>query len=211
MKSPGDRVRERRLALKLSQPQLAKKAGGISYQAIQQLEAGGGTKHLVAIARALGVSAEWLQDGTGPAPSGRVAHTRAALAEKLKVLGMAECGADGWSLWYGDVIDMVDRPAALAGVPSAYAVYVAGASMEPRYFAGELVMIHPGKPVSLGAFVLVKKRPRHDGDPPLAVITRLVKRTPSRVTLEQFNPAKHFDIKADDIVSIHRVVGASEQ
>jgi len=210
MKTVGDRVRERRLALKLSQPQLAKKAGGISYQAIQQLEAGGGTKHLVTIARALGVSAEWLQDGSGPTPSGRIAPSRAALAEKMKVLGMAECGPDGWSLWNGDVIDMVDRPASLAGVPSAYAVYVVGASMEPRYFPGELVMIHPGKPVTLGAFVLVQRKPRHDGDPPLAVIKRLVKRTASKVTLEQFNPHKSFDIRTDDIVSIHRVVGASE-
>ena len=75
-------------------------------------------------------------------------------------------------------------------MPSAYAVYVVGASMEPRYFAGELVMIHPGKPVTLGAFVLVQKRPKHDGDPPLAVIKRLVKRTASKVTLEQFNPAQ---------------------
>jgi phage repressor protein C with HTH and peptisase S24 domain len=210
MKTVGDRVRERRLALKLSQPQLAKKAGGITYQAIQQLEAGGGTKHLVAIARALGVSAEWLQDGTGPAPSGRIVPSRAALAEKMKVLGMAECGPDGWSLWNGDVIDMVDRPASLAGVPSAYAVYVVGASMEPRYFPGELVMIHPGKPVTLGAFVLVQRKPRHEGDPPLAVIKRLAKRTASKVTLEQFNPHKSFDIRTDDIVSIHRVVGASE-
>jgi phage repressor protein C with HTH and peptisase S24 domain len=210
VKSAGDRVRERRLALKLSQPQLAKKAGGLTYQAIQQLEAGGGTKHLVAIARALGVSAEWLQDGAGPAPSGKAAPSRAALAEKLKVLGMAECGPDGWSLWNGDVIDMVDRPAALAGVASAYGVYVVGGSMEPRYYPGELVLIHPGKPVTLGAFVLVQKKPKQDGDPPLAVIKRLIKRTPSRITLEQFNPARSFDIRSDDIVSIHRAVGASE-
>ena len=210
MKTVSDRVRERRLALKLSQPQLAKKAGGITYQAIQQLEAGGGTKHLVAIARALGVSAEWLQDGSGPAPSGKITPSRSSLAEKLKVLGMAECGADGWSLWNGDVIDMVDRPASLAGVALAYGVYVVGGSMEPRYFPGELVLIHPGKPVTLGAFVLVQKKPKQDGDPPLAVIKRLIKRTASKITLEQFNPAKSFDIRSDDIVSIHRVVGASE-
>jgi phage repressor protein C with HTH and peptisase S24 domain len=98
----------------------------------------------------------------------------------------------------------------LAGVASAYGVYVVGASMEPRYFPGELVLIHPGKPVTLGAFVLVQRKPKHDGDPPLAVIKRLIKRTASRITLEQFNPAKSFDIRSDDIVSIHRVVGASE-
>ena len=209
-KSVGDRVRERRLALKLSQPQLAKKAGGITYQAIQQLEAGGGTNHLVPIARALGVSAEWLQDGSGPSPSDKITPSRASLAEKLKVLGMAECGADGWSLWNGDIIDVVDRPASLAGVASAYGVYVVGGSMEPRYFPGELVLIHPGKPVTLGAFVLVQKKAKLDDDPPLAVIKRLIKRTASRITLEQFNPAKSFDIRSDDIVSIHRVVGSNE-
>ena len=202
-------MRERRTALGLSQPQLAKKVGGITYQAIQQLEAGGGTKHLVGIARALGVTAEWLQDG-GPAPSKSAPAPRPGGNEKLKVLGMAECGPDGWSLWNGDVIDMVARPAGLAGVPGAFAVYAVGDSMEPRYYQGELIMIHPGKPLTTGAFVLVQRRPRNDGEPPRAVIKRLVKRTGSKVVLEQFNPPKSFEIKAGDIVSIYRVVGSGE-
>jgi phage repressor protein C with HTH and peptisase S24 domain len=214
MKTLSDRVRERRAALGLSQPQLAKKVGGITYQAIQQLEAGGGTKHLVGIARALGVTAEWLQDGHGPAPaksaSARAASARAASGEKLKVLGMAECGADGWSLWNGDVIDLIDRPASLAGVPGAYAVYIVGDSMEPRYHPGEVVHIHPGKPLTVGAYVLVQRRAKNDGEPPLAVIKRLVKRTGAKIVLEQFNPAKIFEIKTGDIVSIHRVVGSGE-
>jgi len=208
-KSLGDRVKERRRALGLSQPQLAKKVGGITYQAIQQLEGGGGSRHLVPIARALGVTAEWLQDGTGPAPS-KAAVARGGTAEKLKVLGMAECGADGWSLWNGDVIDLIDRPAGLVGVPNAYAVYVVGASMEPRYHPGEVVHIHPGRPVEIGAYVLVQRKPRAAGEAPLAVIKRLAKRSGAKITLEQFNPPKAFDIKAGDIVSIHRVVGSGE-
>ena len=129
--------------------------------------------------------------------------------DRLKVLGMAECGPDGWSLWNGDVIDMVDRPANLRGVPGAYAVYVVGASMEPRYHPGELVHIHPGKPLTIGAYVLVQRRPK-DGDTPAAVIKRLIKRTGTKIVLEQFNPHKTFDIRTDDIVSIHRVVGSGE-
>lgn len=204
----GERVKERRTALGLSQPQLAKRVGGISYQAIQQLEQGGGSKHLVSIARALGVTAEWLQDGHGPAPA-RPAARAGAVPERLKVLGMAECGPDGWSLWNGDVIDMIERPASLNGVAQAYAVYVVGASMEPRYHPGEVVHIHPGKPVNVGAYVLVQRRAK-GGDTPLAVIKRLVKRTPAKITLEQFNPHKVFDIKLSDIVSVHRVVGSGE-
>ena len=217
MKTIGDRVRERRMQLKLSQPQLAKQVGGITYQAIQQLEAGGGTKHLVPIAKALGVTAEWLQDGSGPMPALKAparaaptASTSSAGSDRLKVLGMAECGPDGWSLWNGDVIDMIARPASLAGVPNAYAVYVAGVSMEPRYHPGELVHIHPGKPLTVGAYVLVQRRPKNDGDPPLAVIKRLAKRTGIKIVLEQFNPPKSFEIRSDDIVSIHRVVGSGE-
>jgi len=57
--------------------------------------------------------------------------------------------------------------------------------------------------------VLVQRRARKD-ETPLAVIKRLVKRTPAKITLEQFNPAKVFDIKTADIVSIHRVVGSGE-
>lgn len=209
MKSLGERVRERRQALGLSQPQLAKKVGGITYQAIQQLEAGGGTKHLVGIARALGVTAEWLQDGHGPAPA-KPGSARGATTEKLKVLGMAECGSDGWSLWNGDVIDLIDRPAGLIGVPNAYAVYVVGASMEPRYHPGEVVHIHPGRPVDVGAYVLVQRRPKANGEAPLAVIKRLAKRTGAKIVLEQFNPPKTFEIRTADIVSLHRVVGSGE-
>src|SRR5476649_2169540 len=100
-KTIGERVRERRIQLKLSQPQLAKQVGGITYQAIQQLEAGGGTKHLVPIAKAFGVTAEWLQDGGGPAPSSRSSLRPAPpmANDRMQVLGMSECGPDGWSLW----------------------------------------------------------------------------------------------------------------
>lgn len=205
-KTLGQRVKERRLALGLSQPQLAKMVGGITYQAIQQLERGGGTKHLVGIARALGTTAEWLQDGDGPAPSKSIAGRP---LEPIQVLGMAECGPDGWSLWNGEVIDVVDRPASLRGVPNAYAVYVVGTSMEPRYHPGEVVYIHPGKPLAVGDYVLVQKSRKRAS--PAAVIKRLAKRTGTKIVLEQFNPPNLFEIKNADIVSIHRVVGSAEK
>jgi phage repressor protein C with HTH and peptisase S24 domain len=206
-KTLGQRVKDRRMALGLSQLQLAKKVGGITYQAIQQLEQGGGTKHLVGIARALGTTAEWLQDGHGPIPSKNIA-SRAL--DPMKVLGMAECGPDGWSLWNGEVIDLIDRPTSLSGVRNAYAVYVVGTSMEPRYHPGEVVHVHPDKPLIVGGYVVVQRRGRK-GEPPAAVIKRLAKRTSTKIVLEQFNPPKSFEIEDANIVSMHRVVGSAEK
>lgn len=195
------------MTLGLSQPQLAKRVGGITYQAIQQLEQGGGTKHLVRIARALGTTAEWLQDGHGPAPS---KNSFGKNLEPIKVLGLAECGPDGWSLWNGEVIDVIDRPASLSGVRNAYAVYVVGTSMEPRYHPGEVAHIHPDKPLVVGGYVLVQRRGKK-GEPPAAVIKRLARRTSTKVVLDQFNPPNLLEIKNADIVSIHRVVGSAEK
>jgi len=64
-----DRIYSRRLALGLSQQQLAEKAG-VSQVTIQHLESGRNatSKKLLEIARALGVSAEWLDSGLERAP-----------------------------------------------------------------------------------------------------------------------------------------------
>jgi phage repressor protein C with HTH and peptisase S24 domain len=110
----------------------------------------------------------------------------------------------------GEIVDYVSRPPHLAGATQAYAVYVVGSSMEPRYYAGELVHIHPGKPVTTGSFVLVQVRPESEGEAPRAFMKRLVRRTANKVTFEQFNPPKEIDIKASDILSMHRIVGSAE-
>jgi transcriptional regulator with XRE-family HTH domain len=128
----------------------------------------------------------------------------------LPVMGIGECGPDGWSLWNGDIIQMAPRPPFLAGIPKGYAVYAIGSSMEPRYQAGELVYINPAKPPEPGCYVLVQIKPAHDGEAPRALLKRLVRRSGSKVTLEQFSPPKKFEIRASDIVSMHRVVGTGE-
>ena len=229
MDSIGERVKARRKELGLSQSAVGKLAGGISYQAVQQIEGGGESKHLVAIAKALRVWPEWLQSGNGPKEQGSVnqftkqsddgnadklthqsSGQKYGSQETLKVLGMAEGGPDGWSLWNGDVIETIRRPDNLIGVEGAYAVYVIGHSMEPRYNQGEHAHIHPHKPLEPGCYVLVQRKPIDGYSTPLAIVKRLVRRSGSKIVLEQLNPPKTFEVKSDEIVSIHRVVGASE-
>ncbi|MGZ5922844.1 MAG: S24 family peptidase [Rhizomicrobium sp.] len=205
----------------LNQPGLARAASKanapVSQQVVHHLLSARNTssKHLPAIAEALGVSLDWLARGgeqtatlrRSPAKNGGAPESA---PDRMPVLGMAECGPDGWTMWNGDFIDTIPRPSNLFGAPKAYAVYIVGDSMEPRYYAGELAHIHPGKPITIGAFVLVQIRPEHDGDTPKAVLKRLVKRSATKIVLEQYNPPKKFEIKSDDIVSLHRVVGSGE-
>jgi phage repressor protein C with HTH and peptisase S24 domain len=202
-----------------------------TYMAHENGQNGIRTEPALAYARAFGVDPGWLMTGigkeleksagknsTGKKTGPRETHAAPANAiysaerwpRDLRVLGMAECGPDGWSLWNGEVIEMTSRPPNLAGAALAYAVYVVGDSMEPRYHSGELVYVHPGRPVDVGAYVLVQVKPKEDGDAPRAVVKRLVRRSATKVTLEQFNPKKTIELKAGDILSMHRVVGSGE-
>lgn len=130
--------------------------------------------------------------------------------EKLPILGTGEGGEDGSQPFNGDVIDMVPRPPTLSDARNAYGLFVSGNSMEPRYHHGELVYIHPGRPVTPGCYVLVQVHPKAEGEPPRALIKRLAKRSGPRVVLEQFNPPKTFDLQMKDVIAIHRIVGSLE-
>jgi phage repressor protein C with HTH and peptisase S24 domain len=199
-------VRDRSLSLS----RLSKEVLGKNHAYLQQYLERGSPERLpeeirTLLAPVLGLHEDELREGPR-------SMTRAPFAppDRLPVLGMAECGPDGWSLWNGDVIDTIPKPSGLAGAPGAYAVYVVGNSMEPRYYPGEVAHIHPGRPVTIGSFVLVQKKPGAPGEPPLAVIKRLARRSATKIVLEQFNPPKTFDLKLEDMVSIHKVVGSGE-
>lgn len=137
----------------------------------------------------------------------------ASLQTGLPVFGVGAChnsyGHQAFEM-QGDVIDRVKYPPALVNVPGAYAIYARGDSMEPRYYEGELVYVHPGRPPQPGSFVVVQIRPDHDGGNVLAMIKRLVRRSPSKITLAQFNPAQEFDIPADSVHAVHRILNGDE-
>src|ERR1051325_1905323 len=121
-------------------------------------------------------------------------------ADKVPVMGIAEGGDEGWSLWNGDIVDYIQRPPTLSGAPQGYATYVFGTSMEPRYHPGEIIYVHPGRPVTVGSYVLVQVRAKHEGEPPGALVKRLSRRTAQKIVLEQFNPARTFEIPIRDVV-----------
>ena len=82
--------------------------------------------------------------------------------------------------------------------------------MEPRYYPGEMIYVHPGRLVTVGSYVLVQLRAKSGGKLPLALIKRLAKETRAKIVLEQFNPAELFAVALKDIVSMHRIIGSGQ-
>ena len=176
------------------------------------------------LARALECSVAWLmgEDTTPPArhiaptdlPStyastGTLApHTMGR--RDLPVLGVAVGGQDGMFAMNGQANDYIERPTSLEGIDDAYAVYIQDSSMEPRYFSGEAVCVHPGRPITRDCFVIVQFEPEVEGEAPKAVVKQFVRRSDSTLFLRQFNPATDLSFPLSTVRSVHRIIWAGE-
>src|SRR5258707_304288 len=106
-------------------------------------------------------------------------------------------------------LSQVLAPPILSHVRDAYAVYVVGDSMEPRYFAGETVFVNPRLPISRGSFVVAQISKGEEPEP-RAYVKRFLSQDGKRLRLEQYNPKKILEFPASTVVAIHRIVMSSE-
>jgi phage repressor protein C with HTH and peptisase S24 domain len=117
------------------------------------------------------------------------------------------------SLTTGEIVQYIARPPVLKGRKDVYGVYVQGSSMAPRYQDGELVFVDPRRPPMIGDDVIVFLRDEdgNDGEQvTCCLVKRLVKRTASAYRLEQFTPAGEFDVPAERVWKVQRVIPFSE-
>lgn len=177
----SNRMRTQRKAQGMSQEELAK-AAGVSQTTVAQIESGRnqGSKHLLAIARALNVSPDWLQSGKG-SPSNALSNTSkpiyvrpiitydsvdelppetAVLITRIDVAFSAGDGRENWYIeekeplpFQTDYIKRLDvKPANLV------AVKIKGNSMEPRLFDQDTILVDRRDtriPANGGVFALV--------------------------------------------------------
>lgn len=101
----------------------------------------------------------------------------------------------------GDVVDWVTRHPAQFGINKAFAIYVFSDSMEPRYFRGELVYIHPGRPPEVNRDCVIEMK---NGD---VYIKRCLRQGEKKIRVAQFNPPEEKELRRDDIKAIYTVVG----
>jgi phage repressor protein C with HTH and peptisase S24 domain len=148
-------------------------------------------------------------------PMGRRYELRTELVnlprgEWIPVYGQAVGGKDDEFVLSGNQVSEVLAPPVLSHVPNAYAVYVVGDSMEPRYFAGETVFVNPRLPISRGSFVVAQISKGQEAEQPRAYVKRFLSQDAKRLRLEQYNPKKIFEFSTSTVVAIHRIVMSGE-
>lgn len=127
----------------------------------------------------------------------------------IPIFGMAAAGDPDRLIMMNEVVDTVERPPQLNGVEGGYALFVHGSSMENRYYPGELLYVHPYKPVVPDSFCVVQFG-SDPNNPEGAFVKQFKSRDASRVVLKQFNPEKEITLPAKNVISIHRIVGGGE-
>lgn len=97
----------------------------------------------------------------------------------------------------------------MAGARDIYALFVEGTSMEPQYFPGDLIYIHPHKPPRYGdAIVIQAAVSEAEMEATIGIYT---KKTEKFVTIIKRNPANsEVQINRDTIISMHRVLTTNE-
>lgn len=181
---------------------------------------------LRAIADVLEVDSEWLLTGEdSPAPrlaDPRVLFRHRDFTRDVPIFGTA-LGADlqingnghaepieVTNVEMAEMIGYLNRPPGLIGNRKAYALYVVGSSMEPRFDPGQPVFVDAGRPPAIGDDVIVQLIDDTDGRVVTALIKRLVRRTSAFVELRQYNPDQTFRIEMTRIASVQRVLSVSE-
>lgn len=198
----------------LTQQEFADKLGRTTRGAVGNWERGLGikTENLRAIADTFSVSLEWLASGRGHIDVNLNESSNAIVGDKLPTVnntiplyGHAVGGEDGEFVLNGQELDNITAPPGLSGNKGAYAVTVAGTSMEPRYEDGETVYVDPNKRVVKNNYVVAQIQLAEDG-PKLAYIKRFVSHNSKELVLEQFNPPKVLRFPHECVVSVHYIV-----
>ena len=126
-------------------------------------------------------------------------------ADQIPVRSAARGGGDQEMFLEDGPIGYTPRPANLGGVRSAYAIYMVGDSMEPRYEAGWLLHVNPFKPPTRGRDVVVYK---HDN---AVLIKQFVGWEGDTLVLRQLNPPDTLRIARAEVRECHLVVGADQE
>jgi phage repressor protein C with HTH and peptisase S24 domain len=128
-------------------------------------------------------------------------------ARRIPLIGLAQAGGEGYfddgGYPVGGSWDEVSLPE--IGDPNAYALEIAGESMEPVFRDGDVVIVSPAAPIRRGDRVVVRTG---TGE---VMAKQLQRRSARRVELLSLNPSHpNYTFELTEVTWIHRIVWASQ-
>ncbi len=132
---------------------------------------------------------------------------RATQQRRIPLIGLAQAGSDGFfddgGYPVGGSWDEVSLPE--ISDLNAYALEISGASMEPVFRDGDVVIVSPAAPIRRGDRVVVRTAAGE------VMAKQLARQSARRVELKSLNPAhkdRSFDLR--EVAWVHRIVWASQ-
>lgn len=126
-------------------------------------------------------------------------------ADLIPIRSAGRGGTDQAMFLEDGPIGYTSRPSNLNGVRAAYAIYMVGDSMEPRYEPGWLLHVNPFKPPTRGRDVVVYKQGQ------AVLIKQFVGWDGDTLVLRQLNPPETLRIPRADVVECHLIVGTDQE
>lgn len=127
----------------------------------------------------------------------------------MPVYGVVAGSATGSFTMTSEVVDRVRRPPGLAGATGAYALFVRGSSMEPRFFPGDIVYVAPHRPVRPGDVVVIQQREVESGHVQ-AWLKVLVQQDEKALRTQQYNPPATVAFPLNTVRNVHKVMTINE-
>ena len=119
-------------------------------------------------------------------------------ARMLPVYGSAE---DFDMIDLQEPIDSIETPPYLLNTIAAYAVYVAGETMVPRFNPWKIAFVHPGKPFKANDSVIVQLKTDN------AVLKTFQKIDDNEIILSQFSTSETVTYQRDNVKAVHKIIG----
>ena len=141
-------------------------------------------------------------------PEAKAARTRLhhtitqSSPQDLPIYGDPNSLSGAFSLKRGHPIDFIARPSILANNTRAFACYVTGRDMEPRYYRGELLLIDPVRPFQVTDYVLIEK---NDGTAFVRLLQDIGRES---ITVTQLNPEEDQQLPRDEVSHIYKIAGS---
>lgn len=139
--------------------------------------------------------------------TGSPAATSGRPARRIPLLGLAQAGSEGFfddaGYPVGGSWDEVGLPD--IGDPHAYALEIAGDSMEPVFRDGDMVVVSPAAPIRRNDRVVLRTQAGE------VMAKQLARRSARRIEFKSLNP-EHRDRSFDlvEVAWVHRIVWASQ-